>query len=552
MESRVVGPLPVLRQLIQDIGLVEVIDQLVSWDPQRCRLSPGQRIAALILNILGGQLPLYRVHEFYEDTAVELLFGAETRAEHLTDDALARALDKLAAADPKAVYSAVALRACLQEGIDRRTLHFDTTSRALYGEYADTNDNELRLVHGFSKDHRPDLKQVVIGLLCNRQGIPVWGDVRDGNSSDMIANQDAIAAFCQALDPEQRRQAAYVADSALVTEENLERIAQQGLRFLSRLPERFAVAEEAKAAAWQSGNWEELGQLASEPRPGSARYRAAEQQGVVAGRSYRLLVVHSDHLQARKRKTLERELVREREAIAKAVAALAKVRFSCAADAETAAGSLLQRFEGAMHPITLDVAPVVRRLPYHRRGRPSKDAPVREVQEFAVRGQIGVADPARVEAELRRRGSFVLITNLDAEEFPARRLLEEYRNQTAVEQRFRFLKDPLFVDALYLHTPRRIEALAYVLVMACLVYSVFEHRVRTALAARGEQILLPGKRLSKSPTGTMLLALLKDLTVIRLDGAWRLASPAHMQARAARVAELAGIDLQAAFAHPPP
>ena len=48
----------------------------------------------------------------------------------------------------------------------------------------------------------------------------------------------------------------------------------------------------------------------------------------------------------------------------------------------------------------------------------------------------------------------------------------------------RMLKDPMFVDALYLHTPRRIEALSYVLVMACLIYSIFERRVRRSLAER--------------------------------------------------------------------
>ena len=151
VESRAVGALPLLRQLSGDIGLVEVIDTLVQWDPTRCRLSPGQRIEALVLNILAGRRPLYRVAEFYEDTAMDLVFGPDVAAEHLTDDCLARALDKLADSGPRAVYSAVALRACLLEGIDRTFLHYDTTSISLYGEYADTPPTDLQLVRGFSK-----------------------------------------------------------------------------------------------------------------------------------------------------------------------------------------------------------------------------------------------------------------------------------------------------------------------------------------------------------------------------------------------------------------
>jgi len=51
---------------------------------------------------------------------------------------------------------------------------------------------------------------------------------------------------------------------------------------------------------------------------------------------------------------------------------------------------------------------------------------------------------------------FVRITNIENRDaFPAKRLLEEYRDQGLVEQRFAFIKGPKFIDGLYLHTPRR-------------------------------------------------------------------------------------------------
>ncbi|HQT95525.1 MAG TPA: IS1634 family transposase, partial [Thermoanaerobaculaceae bacterium] len=236
-----------------------------------------------------------------------------------------------------------------------------------------------------------------------------------------------------------------------------------------------------KSAACAGGAWQNLGQLAAEKRPTSARYRASEQTANIDGRPYRLLVVYSDHLDQRKRKTFAKHLAKERVALEKDLVNLQKARFSCAADAETAAGTFLMGHASALHQITLDVVSLSRQLPYLRCGRPSHDQPVRSAQEFALSGQIGEPDSARIEEIHRLRACFVLITNLDPEAFPARRLLEEYRDQAAVEQRFRFVKDPMFIDALYLHTPRRIEALAYVFVMACLVYSVFERRVRAAL-----------------------------------------------------------------------
>jgi transposase len=545
VESRSVGALPLLRQLSRDIGLVEVIDQLVQWDPTRCRLSPGQRIEALVLNILAGRSPLYRVAEFYEDTATDLVFGPGIAAEHLTDDCLARALDKLADARPRAVYSAVALRACLLEGIERGFLHYDTTSVSLYGEYPDTHPADLQIVRGFSKDGHPELKQLVLGLLCNRQGVPVWADARDGNSEDTKANLDAIDKFCTALSPEQLRDTVYVADSKLVCGPNLQRMDALNLRFVSRLPESFAACTAAKEAALQGGQWIDLGTLAGKPRPHSARYRASEQSGVIDGHTYRLVVLHSDHLDARKRATFTQTLAKRREALHKELSTLATRRFCCAADAEQAAGALLLRTERDLFTLSLDIQPVTRQLPRDRRGRPRKDEPVREVTEFVVRGEIIEPDAARVQHEQELRGLFVLITNLDAQDdFPARRLLEEYRDQGAVEQRFAFLKDPAFIDGLFLHTPRRIEALSYVFVMACLLYSVFELRARCHLRDTKKQILLPGKRWSTKPTGKMLLALVNGLSVAGIGfGSWTLASPPHMTDRAREVANLIGYNL---------
>lgn len=145
------------------------------------------------------------------------------------------------------------------------------------------------------------------------------------------------------------------------------------------------------------------------------------------------------------------------------------------------------------------------------------------------------------------------MTNLsDRTEFPARRLLEEYRDQSSVEQRFAFLKDPVFVDGIFLHTPSRIDALVYVLVMACLLYSIFERRVRLRLQATGAKIQLPGKKWSDNPTGKMLLSLVSGLSVGRLgSGPWRLVSPPHMTERAATIARLAGFDLTATYTAPP-
>lgn len=510
-EAKVVGAAPVVRAVCEDIGLVDVINRNVTWDDARCKLSPGRRIMALIVNILTSREPLYRVWESFEDTDCELLLGAGVMPADLNDDALARALDKLQAADARLVFSLVAARALAHEGVDCRFLHWDSTSRSLYGEYPTaTGRGAVRPTYGHSKDHRPDLKQIVLTLLCNREGLPLVGEVRDGNSSDQKLNREMVAELCQSFSPQELGELVYVADSALVSGPNLEALHRANLRFLSRLPNTFAVAAEVKAAAW-TGDWQPVGRLSS--RKDAACYQASEQSGVIAERQYRLVVFRSDHLDERKAKTLQRELEEEQRALSGEARQLAGRDFACSPDAELAAALWLRSHASSRYALAAPVVEVKERQKQDHRGRPRRDEPVRWLTCYRIAATVGERHPDRVRAELERRSAFVLITNLAPDEFPADRLLLEYKAQTSIEQRFHFLKDESFVDAFFLKKPERVEALGYVLLMACLVFSLLERRVRQT----GKPLPSPSRGRLANPTGYELLRHLHSALVIPVD-----------------------------------
>jgi transposase len=124
---------------------------------------------------------------------------------------------------------------------------------------------------------------------------------------------------------------------------------------------------------------------------------------------------------------------------------------------------------------------------------------------------IGEVDAERRQQELERRSTFVLITTVSAEVLSAAALLAEYKGQVHVERHFHFLKDPLFVDALYVKKPERVEVSGYVLLLACLLYSLVERRVRAAKVA----IPSPSRRVLKNPTGHEIVRHLESLQVTR-------------------------------------
>ena len=99
--------------------------------------------------------------------------------------------------------------------------HGDTTAVALYGEYASAAPAALQIVRGYSKDHRPDLKQVGMGLVANSEGIPWPGDVHDGNLNDTVWNAQVIGDLQRLLPEETLRSILYTADCKVVTPDNL-------------------------------------------------------------------------------------------------------------------------------------------------------------------------------------------------------------------------------------------------------------------------------------------------------------------------------------------
>jgi transposase len=129
----------------------------------------------------------------------------------LNDDRLGQILDALFAANLNRVLSALALNALEVYSIETPWLHQDTTTLSLYGVYEERAADKMRAVQerdapvvprptcGHSKDHRPDLTQVMLSVGVSGKGdLPLRLGIRDGNTSDSTEIPVAFEA-CVAL-----------------------------------------------------------------------------------------------------------------------------------------------------------------------------------------------------------------------------------------------------------------------------------------------------------------------------------------------------------------
>jgi len=537
------GASALIKALCDELEMAQVIDAAVRWDPRQCKLSPGTRIVALVVNALVHREPLYHVEAFYAGQDVALLFGPGVQAGDFNDDALARALDALAEANPSALFSQIALNAVLRDGIAVRTVHADTTSRSVYGAYEGYPEKPLHITHGHSKQHRPDLKQMVFGILAQAQGLPVAAGVHDGNQSDKVWNGWVLDQYERLLAGHHRESLLYVADCQFVTQENLARAQAKKVRFISRLPASFALEAKVKqqaALAWPSkANWQYVGSLAQ--RAKAETYWVWETQAELYGRTYRLVVVRPSRPDPRSVRALERRIDQEAQQLAKACRRLSRQCFACEADARSAAERFLSEQAPLFH--TLHVQVVAHTHTHRPRGRPRRDgAGVASETVWHLAAQVQEPTAEQRQAWTEAQAYFVLITNVPSDALPAAEVLREYKGQVSVERCFSFLKDPVIVDGIYLKRPERAYALGFVFLLALLVAAFLEQRIRRELARTQDVLELPGRRKTATPTVQAILDLFRSLQIVLVDTGQRIERilPRNTSPQILKVLRLAG------------
>jgi transposase len=160
--------LGVIASVIKELGLIDMINARLMPDAQEA-LTPGEAVAGMILNGLGfAHRPLSLTPQLFANKPLALLLHEGLEAEHFNRFQLGRTLDEAYTYGCDVLFQELALAVCAQEGIDQRFNHLDTISFSRTGEYVpDSDEHAMLITHGHSKDHRPDLTQVVLELMVS-------------------------------------------------------------------------------------------------------------------------------------------------------------------------------------------------------------------------------------------------------------------------------------------------------------------------------------------------------------------------------------------------
>ena len=286
----------------------------------------------------------------------------------------------------------------------------------VFGDYDDPDQTLVN--YGFSKDKRFDLRQIKTGLCVNSDGFPIYGELVNGNEDDKTWSNELLKKFKDVVNSEFASR--FVADSQLITVDNLKLMYEKGILFISRLPDTFRLSDELKERAWCENHWQEAGQIAQ--TTGSATYQFQEFPGEIEGITYRFVVVNSSSLVLIIRQTEKKkpgpEIEKGEQALAKAIAELAKTDYACRPDADGALRNWLAKQKSKYHQIDIIITEESVTQKRGHRGRPRSDEAQPPVQTvYRLVAKIIGRNESAIQNIYNLARTFILITS--APEIPA-------------------------------------------------------------------------------------------------------------------------------------
>jgi transposase len=212
-------------ELLRRLKLDEFLERVLPRGQETIPWSLSSLIL-VIARLLEPSSELYTAEQWYSKTALPELLGVPEK--HVDDNRLYRTLDQLL---PHKAELEAHLKNRLGDLFDLEydLLLYDVTSTYFEGQ---AHGNPLAQ-RGYSRDNRSDCKQVCIGLVVSRCGMPLGYEVFAGNTAD-VTTVEHIVTTMEARYGKSNR--VWVMDRGMVSDENIEFLKQEGRRYIVGTP----------------------------------------------------------------------------------------------------------------------------------------------------------------------------------------------------------------------------------------------------------------------------------------------------------------------------
>lgn len=515
LESEEIGAQPLIQPIIERLRLREFLERAFGRPDARLKLHHVDSALLLVRNFALSRYPLYGVSEWarrFDPAQLEL---SDRQLALVNDDRLGRLLDKLFLVDRRTLMTRIIIHMVEEFGIEMARIHNDSTSVTFSGEYREgaprpDGGKAPRIVHGYNKDHRPDLKQLVWTLsITDDGGVPVHYNVDDGNVTDDQTHRRSWDILCEITGTERF---IYTADSKLCTRANMAYIADRGGWFITVLPK--SRKEDGEFKRWIVGNpvsWQEIWERPPQRRKDDPPevYEAYEPPAQTTAEGYRVVWFRSSLKWARDEAVRQQAIDQARYELHRLSEQATRLRRLKRRSGLQAAVDKILASTGAAAWVQVKL--VGKERLSHRQlqpGRATWRTPYRRIVT-TVWELVVTIDQQAVRASAAADGIFPLTTNLPPDTHPPLEILKIYKYQAFLEKRHEQLKTAAEVVPVNFKSPERIDAFLFLFFLAITIQALLERQLRKAMAAHSIDSLplYPEARQCKAPTADKIIAL---------------------------------------------
>ena len=468
--------LGIVAGLVDEIGIVDIVNNALGIDSLE-QISKGQVVKAMILNGLGFvSRPLYLFSQFFEDKPCQKLLGNNVKTEYLNDDKLGRVLDQLYEYGLTNLFMEIVISTVKQFKIQINDSHVDSSSFHLHGQYNKqeliTNENpeenskfpqqKIVITKGYSRDNRPDLKQVVLNLIVSNDGeIPTYFKGGNGNKSDKKELVKVAIEYQKQISSAMNEEIFMIGDGALFSSENLQILGET--RWITRVPCTIKSAKEIIELSefTESITKEKESKLEKSLREKGYKWQST--QSNYGGMNQRWLLVESQQRKKSDWEKIEKKIPQEKEELTRKIKEINKKEWCEEKEYKK------------------EIKKINKKLKYHQ----LEIERTEKIEKKKIKYKVKVKTMTKeVEIERKKRGAgrFILATNIEKEKLKEAEILEKYKNQQSVERGFRFLKTPsFFAESFYVNKVERIEGKLWLMTVCLLVYNLGQREIRKKL-----------------------------------------------------------------------
>lgn len=538
--------LGLLAGTMQELNVRDLTNKFLNGGRPELKLDMGLRLNAMLLNLISFQSrTLYKTSEFLEGFAYEALLDSNVDAEDFNDDSMGRLLDEIYDYGSAKFFESMAIGMLSGKEVANKKLvgnsrRMDSTSCALHGVYENQTDSpdQISITFGYSKDGRPDLKQVMLALVTTGPAnLPLFAKAMSGNTSDKTEFPKIIEQFQKDFNASQAP--LWIFDAAGYKKSWLEDQLKPGtvyVPWLTRVPESILEAKKTVEGLYEASEWEAL----------SNGYKSIELRSNYGGMPQSWTLYQSEQSRKMQLATLEVRIERDKDALEKKLKKLSKRAFSCENDALRALKKTIKESKYFIyHTHKMDKS-----KGFSKKGRPNKGAVPDKIEHFIVGT---VTENAELVAKKKRScGRFILATNVIGalnneegslegfEELQTKQaqevssvaeepspepqltrselILKSYKELSGTESCFRTLKDKEFMmNNFFLHSPERIEALMIIFALAIFVHNYSEYFIVSAVKSAGVDVRGPGNNKLKNVSLKRIFEVFHTASAVRVD-----------------------------------